>query len=78
MAYNITIWGSDGPSGECQIKSIRIKTIAEIPEIVTYWSSIPDCVLVLKERTSGGEGKTKQDEIIWQRPGYQSDATPPQ
>ena len=65
MAYEITMWEKDG-KGESMIKSIRIRKVSEIPAIVEYWSRIPECVLILKERTDNREDY----EQLWIREGY--------
>lgn len=68
MAYDICVWSADG-EGEAQIKSIRIKRVDEIPEIVAYWSGISDCVLITKERSSNNKTIVHN---MWVRPGYTS------
>jgi hypothetical protein len=67
MAYNISMWSADGPNGEAQIKSIRIATVSQIPEIVAYWSTVTACVRITRERSEIAALPIKQ---LWIRDGY--------
>lgn len=68
MAYDINMWAADGPNSESLIKSIRIKNVAQIPEIKAYWSGISDCVRITKDRSSGNRETSVE---IWVRPGHE-------
>jgi len=65
MAYDVCMWAAE-KNGESLIKSIRIKRVEEIPEIVNYWQEISDCVRITKERSLGSQ----TFKTLWLRSGY--------
>ncbi len=72
MAYVLEAWRADGPTGEAQICERRISSV-DIYRVTEEWIRDPNCVLVTLSRSVREDGI---DRIVWQRPGYSSEATP--
>jgi len=72
MAYELEAWEADGPGGEARLAAVRVKAV-DVHRVTEKFRRDPRCVLVTLCRTSQRDGL---DQIVWQRAGYGSAATP--